>query len=169
MCLRCLFNSLSLSYRRQPSFACVQGASVAAAVAPSTGTDGGKEGRTQITSTKMPGGLSRRGEERPFQLISAPSSRRQRARWDHLTLKTALPGCGLRTRYISLRRTSVSENVTVKCTLGDRVYVRWDIFSVESPMKQERCISIQLGWFVFDADIYTHPKTAGICFERVFF
>lgn len=81
MCLQCLFNSLSIPYRRQPSFAGVQGASAAATtVAALTGTDGGKEGRTQIVSTKMPGELSRGGEGRPFQLIPAPCSRRQRAR-----------------------------------------------------------------------------------------
>lgn len=64
----------------------------------------------------------------------------------------------------------MSENVTAKCTLGDPVYVRRDIFSVESLMKQERCISIQLGQFVFLwRYLYIPGKTQGYALKLFFF
>lgn len=76
------------------------------------------------------------------------------------------------TWYVSFSWTSVSENVTVKCTLGKWVNIRREILFQEnkSLIKPEKCSRIQWGLFLFSKKIYTSPgKKARICIRTFSF
>lgn len=127
---------------------------------------------------KMPGGLFVQWWKMTFQTAPpSPCLKRQHDRWDPLTLKhpplgyctvTYLSVC---TWYVSFSWTSVSENVTVKCTLGKWVNIRREILFQEnkSLIKPEKCSRIQWGLFLFYKKIYTSPgKKPRICIRTFF-